>query len=219
MYLRGAPAADRQAGEIWRATAPSLAGPWSFDSRAVVRRGPAGAWDSGGLDFPSVVRAGSGYTMLYSGVDFAHPEAGSLGLATSPDGIAWTKHDDPATKDAERVESDPVIEPGLCGGHDARAIQEPRLVAEPDRLVVAYAGYAGALDTLANAGIADSGDGGLTWRCRWPSPALDLTGLPDGLGLHTLLAFQRGARLGLLFEWFQGSGTDIWLAEAPPIGD
>ena len=164
-------------------------------------------WDSGGLDFPSVVRTGSGYTMLYSGVDFARPEAGSLGLATSPDGIAWSKR------------GDPVIEPGLCGAHDARAVQQPRLVSEPDRLVVAYAGYAGALDTLANAAIADSMDGGVTWTCRWPSPALDLAGLPDGLGLHTLLAFQRGQRLGLLIEWFEGNGTDIWLADAPLVTD
>ena len=62
-------------------------------------------------------------------------------------------------------------------------------------------------------------DGGVTWTCRWPSPALDLAGLPDGLGLHTLLAFQRGQRLGLLIEWFEGNGTDIWLADAPLVTD
>ncbi len=195
------------------------AGPWSTTGKAVVSRGPAGSWDAGGLDFPSVVATSDGFVLLYSGVNFDHPEAGSLGLATSEDGIAWTKHDDPATTDSERVQSDPVIEPGLCGAHDVRAIQQPRLVRQADRLVVAYAGYAGALDTLANAGIADSTDDGLTWTCRWPAPALDIGGLPQGLGLHTLLAFRRGDRLALLFEWFEGNGTDIRLAEAPLIGD
>jgi hypothetical protein len=204
MYFRGAPASDRQAGEVWRATAPSLGGPWSTDGVAVVERGPAGSWDSGGLDFPSVVRLGDGYVLLYSGVDFAHPEAGSLGLATSADGIAWTKH------------GEPVVAPGLCGAHDARAVQQPRLVLLDDRLFLAYAGYAGALDSSASVGLAESTDGGATWTCAWPASAVDTSGLTPGYGIHTVAAFARGDRLALLVEWLANNVSDDWLAEAEP---
>jgi hypothetical protein len=212
MYYVGTLATERQGWDIRRATAPGPDGPWTAGDEPVLRRGPAGAWDSGGLDFPSVLPTNSGYTMLYSGTNPAHPEAGAMGFATSTDGIAWTKLDDPATTDAAGAESDPIAEPGLCGGFDDRAIHQPRVVAQPDRLVMAYAGYTGALDSRASVGYADSIDGGRTWACEWPGPALDTTALPGGF-VHTIAAFQHGERVGLLVEWLSGDGTDVWLAD------
>ncbi|MEO8274244.1 MAG: hypothetical protein ABI620_09275 [Chloroflexota bacterium] len=212
MYHTGTLASERQGWDIWRATAPGPNGPWTRADAPVLRRGPAGAWDSGALDFPSVFATATGYTMVYSGQDSAHPDGGAIGLATSTDGIAWTKHDDPATTDGLGVESDPVARPGLCGGFDDRAIHQPRIVAQPDRLVMAYAAYTGALDSRASIGYADSIDGGLTWGCEWPAPALDTTGLPSGF-VHTVTAFQRGERVALLVEWLADNGTDVWLAD------
>jgi hypothetical protein len=183
-----------------------------------MRRGPADAWDSGALDFPTVLATDDGYTMVYSGWDPAVPDGGSIGFATSDDGIAWTKLDDPATTAAPFAESDPIVEPGLCGGFDDRAVQQPRVVALPDRLVMAYAGYTGPLESRATVGYADSLDGGRTWTCAWPGPALDTAGLPDGF-VHTLTAFHHGERAALLVEWFANGGTDIWLADlgvSPP---
>jgi hypothetical protein len=199
MYFSGTPAAAREAWEIWRATAPGPDGPWTRLEAPVVRRGPA-AWDTGTLDFPSVSPTDEGYVMFYSAVPTINRETGAIGRATSPDGITWTK------------DGDPVIEPGLCGGFDGRATHQPRVIVEPNRLVMAYAGYGGAVASLPGVGFAESADDGRTWRCAWPSEALDTTGLPSG-NVHTIAAFPRGDRLALLVEWLTGGGTDVWLAE------
>ncbi len=200
MFYTGTLASEREGWDIWRATAPGPSGPWARGEDPVLRRGAAGAWDSAVLDFPTVIRTADGYTMFYSGLDTAHRDGGSIGLATSTDGISWTKADAP------------IVIPGLCGGFDDRAIHQPRVLEQPDRLVMAYAGYAGAQDSQASVGFADSIDGGRTWTCEWPGPALATAGLPDGF-VHTLTAFQREERVVLLVEWFAGSGTDVWLAE------
>ena len=199
MYFTGTLATEREAWEIWRATAPGPDGPWTRLEEPVLQRGPA-EWDAGTLDFPTVLRTDEGYVMFYSGVPTTDRESGAIGRATSEDGITWTKGDAP------------VIEPGLCGGFDTRATHQPRVVVQPDRLVMAYAGYAGAPGELPGVGYADSVDGGLTWACEWPSDVLDTTGLPAGQ-VHTINAFQRGERVSLLVEWLAGGGTDVWLAD------
>ena len=213
MYLTGTLASERAGWDIWRATAPGPDGPWTRGDEPVLRRGPAGAWDSGGLDFPSVIPlAEGGWAMFFSGIDPAHPEGGAVGRATSDDGIEWTKDDDDATTDARLAESDPVVEPGLCGGFDTRAVHQPRVLAAADNTVMAYAGYAGDNESRPQVGYADSLDEGATWGCEWPNPALNTATLPEG-GIHTIVAFQRGDRLALLVEWLTNDGTDDWLAE------
>jgi hypothetical protein len=62
-----------------------------------------------------------GYRMYYTGGinpdrmyirDPDHEGSGSMcGLATSADGINWTKYDDPSTTEAPYAESDPVLQP------------------------------------------------------------------------------------------------------------
>ncbi|MEO5703526.1 MAG: hypothetical protein ABIZ52_05995 [Candidatus Limnocylindrales bacterium] len=199
MHYVGSLVSEPQGWDIWRATAPGPNGPWTKGDEPVVRRGPAGSWDSAVLDFPTVIERGGGYTMFYSGLELAHRDRGSIGRATSDDGIFWTKADAP------------VAEPGLCGGFDDRAIHQPRVLVQVDRLVMAYAGYAGALDSHPTVGFADSTDGGLTWSCEGTGSGLATAGLPDGF-VHTLAAFHQGDRVALLVEWFAGNGTDIWLA-------
>jgi hypothetical protein len=216
MYYTGVLAPQREGWEVWRATAPGPDGPWKAGEEPVLRRGPAGAWDAGSLDFPSVVRTDAGYLMLYAGVSTIQRETGSIGLATSADGVTWTKRDDPTTTEAGHAESDPVARPGLCGVFDARAVQQPRVVPRGDRLVLAYAGYAGALESRASIGLAQSEDDGQTWTCAWRSPALDRTGLPPG-DVHTLVAFPRGERLAVMVEWLTRGGTDVWLTEAEAV--
>ncbi|HET9851259.1 MAG TPA: hypothetical protein VFP56_01985 [Candidatus Limnocylindrales bacterium] len=200
MYLVGTLASEQQGWDIWRATAPGPGGPWTRSDEPVLRRGAAGSWDAGGLDFPTVYPTATGYTMLYSGIEAPTTTGGAIGRATSEDGIAWTRGDGP------------VLEPGLCGGFDTRAVHQPRVLATAENLVMAYAGYAEPADSRAVVGYADSLDDGETWGCEWPWPGLDTTGLPDGF-VHTIAAFQRGDRVALLVEWLSGDGTDVWLAD------
>jgi hypothetical protein len=201
MYLTGTLATERQGWDIWMATAPGLDGPWTRREKPVLRRGEAGAWDAGGLDFPSVIGdAEVGYTMFYSGIPTTETDTGSVGRATSTDGIEWTK------------DEAPVVEPGLCGGFDERAIHQPRVVVSGADLQMPYAGYSGDTTARPSVGFAGSFDGGATWACEWPAPALDTSGL-TGDGIHTIAAFQIGPEPALLVEWLADDGTDVYLAE------
>jgi predicted GH43/DUF377 family glycosyl hydrolase len=72
--------------------APGAAGPgapftWEAAPEPVLSRGPQ-AWDSVDVLNPSVIRFHGGYLNLYSGFD---GKIWRTGVATSPDGMAWTK--------------------------------------------------------------------------------------------------------------------------------
>jgi hypothetical protein len=199
MYLVGTLATEQEGWDIWRATAPTLDGPWTRSEKPVLRRGEAGSWDAGGLDFPTVIPLEVGYDLFYSGIPSTDTDTGSVGHATSEDGIKWTK--------AEA----PVLEPGACGGFDERAVLQPRVLPSDNGYVMAYAGYAGDSSSRPEVGFANSAEGS-TWACAWPAPALDTSDL-TGDGVHTIAAFQLGPTYALLVEWLSNDGTDVYLAE------
>ena len=204
MYLVGTLATEDRGWDIWRATAPGPDGPWTRSDGPVLRRGAAGSWDAGALDFPTVIPTDAGYSMFYSAIPTLVSTEGAVGLATSTDGLTWTRR------------GDPVATNGLCGGFDDRAVEQPRVVVGDNGLYLVYAGYAGAPDSRASVGIAASVDGGLTWACQWPANALDPSELPAGDGVHTVNAFMRGDRLTLLIEWLRNGGSEDWLAHLGP---
>jgi hypothetical protein len=211
MFYTGVREPETEGWDVWRATSAGPDGPWTTGDEPVLERGLAGAWDAGGLDFPAVVATEEGFAMYYSGIPTIQRETGSIGLATSADGIEWTKHDDPETTDEALGESDPVVTPGLCGAFDERAVHQPRVLPSANGWVMAYAGYAGDINSRPQVGFGDSVDG-ITWACEWPSPALDTSDL-TGEGVHTINAFQHGDNPALLVEWLAGGGTDVYLAE------
>lgn len=92
-------------------TAPDPIGPWT-SGQQVLKAGGSGEWDSGFIFPNNVILTEDGYRMYYS----AGPDPGSnemsCGMATSPDGLTWTKYDDPGTTEAPFAESDPVMQPG-----------------------------------------------------------------------------------------------------------
>ena len=106
-------------GRPWvlgRATAPGPDGPWTVDGSPILEPGPAGTWDAGGLSWPSVVPTDDGYAMYYTGMEQMRGR-GSIGLATSTDGIAWTKHEGPVLRAEEKWER--------------LAVDRPRVVSTP----------------------------------------------------------------------------------------
>jgi hypothetical protein len=216
MYFVGTLASEDRGWDIWRATAPGPGGPWTRSDGPVFRRGAAGSWDAGALDFPTVIATDTGYSMFYSAIPTLESAEGSVGLATSTDGIAWTRHDDPATTASPFARSDPVATAGLCGGFDDRAVEQPRVISGPNGLYLVYAGYAGDLGSRASVGFASSLDGGLTWACQWPASVLDAAELPAGDGVHTVNAFMRGERVALLIEWLRNGGSEDWLVHLGP---
>lgn len=96
---------------IMRATAPGPDGPWQREYQPHLMVGRAGEWDSGFLMPQSVIRTDDGYVMYYAaGTEYLVPLPRLIGMATSPDGVTWTKYDNPATTAAPFAQSDPISE-------------------------------------------------------------------------------------------------------------
>jgi hypothetical protein len=107
---------SRAANSVFRATAPSPTGPWTVDPEPVLSAGTITDWDYGGPDVSSVLRTDEGYVLYYCPMQNVNADAttynypmGGFGRAVSPDGVHWTKYDDPATTDARHSMSDPVL--------------------------------------------------------------------------------------------------------------
>jgi hypothetical protein len=102
MYFTATEGLGSFAGVIGRATAASPTGPWIADPEPVLEPGDSTAWDAGMIGHVEVLRSGDGYVMYYSA-------ALGIGMATSIDGIAWEKYNDPATDQPAFAASDPVM--------------------------------------------------------------------------------------------------------------
>jgi predicted GH43/DUF377 family glycosyl hydrolase len=95
---------------IGMATAKSLTGPWERSNTLVLTRGHRSEWD-GVFIFPnSILKMEDGSYRLYytAGQRYPGPES-HIGIATSKDGIKWTKYNDPATVERPFADSDPVL--------------------------------------------------------------------------------------------------------------
>ena len=100
-----------------------------------VLRGRPGMWDEN-LETPLLMKTLSGYMLYYSGYRDATSPAGlgkgfpaSLGLATSRDGLTFT-----------RAQSDPVLAP-TPGTFDADAIYSPDIIPYQSGYLMVYAGH------------------------------------------------------------------------------
>ncbi len=62
-----------------------------YAGNPVLAAGPPGSWDETEADGPTVLKDGTGYKMWYYGCNADYTVC-SIGHATSPDGIAWTKY-------------------------------------------------------------------------------------------------------------------------------
>jgi predicted GH43/DUF377 family glycosyl hydrolase len=118
---------------IGRATAPSPEGPWTVDPEPVLVPSAKG-WDSYSVRRPDVVRVADGYRMYYLGIG----QAGSMvGMASSSDGIHWTRYNDPDTTDPLYAESDPVFALG-GGGTGGLELRYPRVLPAADGWLLFY---------------------------------------------------------------------------------
>jgi predicted GH43/DUF377 family glycosyl hydrolase len=182
--------------EAWvvaRATAPGPRGPWAIEDTPILTAGAAGAFDAGGIQWPSVAKVGDRWAMYYAGIDAVGSRKGAIGVAFSDDGVTWTKHDGPVLM---------ATEPWELGSLD-----RPRVVATPGGLVMLYAG----LD-LNSRGLATSTDG-MAWT-RIPGPSVVQSAFPiAGGGWDSALLYRDG-----LLEYFLEIGpktTAIFRATLP----
>ena len=141
-----------------RATAPEPGGPWSVEDEPILGAGPIGAFDHGGVQWPSVVRVGDRWALYYAGVDaIGGGGTGSIGVAFSTDGRTWTRNEAPVLVATEKWEG--------------RSVDRPRVVQTPTGLVMLYAGR-----KLTDRGLATSTDG-ITWT-KVPGPNIQRSDFP-----------------------------------------
>ncbi len=159
-------------GVIGRATAPGPLGPWKADAEPIlVPAKEDGQWDSYAVRNATVEKTANGYVMLYQGADITgvpipQNDTDRIGMATSPDGLVWTKYNNPDTSEAPFKPSDPVLDLNEKVKWDGRRTQRPALAITPDGWVLFYRGNKGDLATGRQTayGYAISHDDGITWE-------------------------------------------------------
>jgi len=142
---------------IGRATASSPAGPWVADPEPVLNLGAMGEWDAQQVLAPHVIQTTTGYVMYYSGANTSGAQ--KIGMATSTNGVQWTKYNDPATTEAPYAESDPVFQPGEKGQWDAGWVHQPRVFQTAEGWVMIYRGTQNVKGEKMALGLATSPDG------------------------------------------------------------
>jgi len=162
MYFYTQNTSDRQgAGAIGRATAPGPTGPWTPDDVPALQPGSYDAWDEYSVRNPNVVKTDDGYAMYYTGITRLEDQwRASIGLATSPDGIIWTKHDDPATTDEAFAGSDIVFPSGISV-REAGWVCDPHVWRTPGEWRMVHFGTP-RFDRNESLGYATSTDG-IAW--------------------------------------------------------
>lgn len=142
---------DAGAWQIGLATAPGPDGPWSVLPEPVLVGDGAEAGEAGGLAWPSVVPTNDGWAMYFVARDGPR-RGGTIEMATSADGLTWTRRDEPVlTAEAE---------------WEYTSLDRPRVVRTDDGYVMVYAGR-----TLIDRGLATSEDG-VSWTRLGDGPAI-----------------------------------------------
>jgi len=183
-------------GEIGRATASDPLGEWTVDPEPILTVGSAGAWDSAIVAAPSVVRdEAGGYRMYYSGGD-ANGWTG-IGLATSSDGVHWTKFDDPV----------------FASNTTDYAWHQPRVERTADGYIMLYrmAPLTTTLRGQMGLGIATSADG-LVWENRTPEPVWERNSISGSNGFWFTASAYHDGRFYVYIEGGRGAYTDIYVA-------
>src|SRR5208282_4677746 len=140
----------------WSAV-PNATGGTGF--RGEVLRGRDAQWDEN-LETPFLMKTQNGYYLYYSGyrdgVTPGEPAKGlpaSLGLATSTDGVTFT-----------RVQSDPILSP-TPGSFDSDAIYSPDIIPFQGGYLMVYAGhcYTNGPGTPGVRIMSATSPDGITW--------------------------------------------------------
>jgi predicted GH43/DUF377 family glycosyl hydrolase len=150
--------------KIGRATASSPGGPFTRGATAVLDTGVAGSFDATSVKDPVVVKDGTTYRMLYTGVETLEGERiERVGYATSSDGITWTK---------QGVVLNPSKEPYA---DDETGAQPTGMLVDGSTLHV----WANGLDRSGRAGS----DHGTT---PYPLPGAPASGIANGWATYQL---------------------------------
>lgn len=155
----------------------------------VLDVGSPGAADSYGVQFPAVLYNGTGLTMWYTGTDGPTPPNAWILRATSPDGLAWTKHGQ-------------VLPRGPPGSLDAYQAHSAYVQVGGPRYQMMYSGSPNS--SVNYILYADSPDG-VSWQKR----GLALAPLP---GIETQIG-------GPAFVVSSNQSWDVWYGVRNDVSD
>lgn len=136
---------------------------WARNSSNPVLSPSSAGWDSSEVLIPRFYYDGSKYQMWYSG-DNGTVEAGggSIGYATSSDGVSWTKN------------ANPVLTPGMAGSWDSLLVYAGTVLKNSSSYLMWYEGAQLKPDGYCckfGIGLATSPDG-LSWTRYAENPIL-----------------------------------------------
>jgi len=198
------------AGVIGRATSKNPTGPWVADEKPVLLPSPqAEDWDAKQVLAPHVLRTDAGYVMYYSGVGTNGVQ--QIGMATSSDGITWTKYDDPTTINARYTESEPVFQPGSQGEWDSGWVHQPRVFQTSDGWVMIYRGTRDKNGFVMKLGLATSPDG-VHWERSALNPLLKPADVSGAQYFWFTNVVRKDDAYYLFLEVDKKESTEIYLA-------
>jgi predicted GH43/DUF377 family glycosyl hydrolase len=200
-------------GDIGRATASSPTGPWTIDPEPLLSPGASGEWDDVQVNGPNVLKTDNGYIMYYDG--HGSESTSRIGMATSSDGIHWTKYNDPATTEPAFAESDPVLTVSSDGWDSTRVI-DPNVVQTSDGWVMIYLATTGTgkfAGSDFSFGTASSTDG-IHWEKSAQNPILSNKERPQWSATYLATLLHVEDTYYLYFDFVSPStkGTNVYLA-------
>lgn len=135
-------------------TSPPGASNWVKNAANPVLTPSSSGWDDFQISSPSVIKAGGNFLLYYEGEDSA-THTRKIGLATSTDGIAWTKSS-----------PNPILSPGPAGSWDSFEVRYPTVHFDGTTFRMWYWGKSSPDSTSSQSaamiGLATSSDG-VTW--------------------------------------------------------
>jgi hypothetical protein len=192
----GVPSATGANPIFWRAVSDGPSGPW-HDAAIVYEVGGTGAWDGAWIDFPTTFSTEGQRHMLYEGASEADRNASHLGIAASPDGLAWAR---PTT---------PALSPDDCP--DVTSIRAPRLSSTDAGWLLAFAAITGGEEEPPiRLGIQEDPR---QLSCEDVETVLTPDDLPDSGGIHShaLIETQFGPALVVESLTPDASASALWL--------
>ncbi len=129
-----------------------------YEGNPVLPKGSPGQWDAGAAGPPVVAFDGTTYRMWYGGGSGSLTQ--NIGLATSPDGVTWTKHP-----------GNPVLLRGAPGTWDGFEMWPMAAVFDGTLYHLWYSAFAGPTQQVERTGYATSPDG-VTWTKYEGNPIL-----------------------------------------------
>jgi predicted GH43/DUF377 family glycosyl hydrolase len=170
-------------------------------NRPVLAKGEGREWDNSFLEGPSVIKDGDTYKMWYAGFDAVADGQStdgkvSIGYATSPDGIVWTKYS-----------SNPVMTVGPRSAWDGKTVQDPCVIKTDGVYRIWYGGASYDFQKYGQqTGYAESLDG-ISWTKSGDNPVLK-RGSPGSWDANTASFPSVLIEGDLIKMWYTGKDKD-----------